>query len=120
MRGGDLTSQLAPAVGVIFEEIVRDFTTGKPNPPGKAFLESLVNKNFNIYLLTLMDERKTRAFCFKWAIPYTNVIQCDSVLEVPEVCWAHHLSVFYSTNERLLESVRSRGNPRCEAKKWEQ
>lgn len=118
MKGGQLSNKLAPGVGIFFEQVVYNF--GKLNEPGKAFLEHLISIDCNIYLFTLLSHRKVAAWCFKWAVPYTGIIEADSILELPQLSQAHHLSVFFATDDRLLEAVRSRGNPQIEAKKWEQ
>lgn len=118
MRGGELGTALAPCIAVRLENVVYNF--GKVNQPGKAFLEDLVHKGINVYLITLNDERKMKAWCYKWHIPYTQLWQLDSVFEIPEWTVAHSLAAYYDTDDRVLEAVSSRGREQVYAQKWEQ
>lgn len=118
MRSGDLSNELGYIVGIRYEAVLYNF--GKVNQPGKAFLENLFQTSCNIYLLTLLDERKAKAWCYKWGCPYTQLIQAESLLEIPEICVANKMLAYYDTDDRVLEAVRARGNPRTEAIKWNQ
>lgn len=116
MKGGTLSNQVAPGVGVRFEHCVYNY--GKINQPGRAFLDKLLNIDCNIYLITMLGERKVKSICYKWGLPYTYVLQADSTLEISELCRAHHLQIYYDTDDRVLEAVSARGNPKTEAQKW--
>lgn len=119
MLNGDLSNNIGQVVAVKFEAVVYNF--GKVNKPGKAYLEDLLYQgDKNILLITQMPERKVMAWCYKWAVPYSNVIQVDSVLEIPEITLAHHVSIYYDTDDRVLEQVRSRGKTRTLAIQWTQ
>lgn len=118
MRAGDLSANAAPAVGVRFENVLYNF--GKVNTPGKAFVEDLLQKDVNIFLLTLMDERKVRAWCYKWNIPYTQVFQAESKFELIDIAIAHKLVVLYDTDERVLEMASARGKHQMATVRWEQ
>lgn len=117
MRYGDLSSEAAPKVAVRLEAVVYNF--GKVNLEGKAFLESTADKGFNVLLLTLLDFRKMMAWCYKWGIPYTQIIEADSTLEIPDLLKNHHVVAYFDTDDRLLSEVRFRCN-RTEAVQWQQ
>lgn len=118
MRGGELSNELGTTLGIRFENVVYDF--GKVNQPGKAFLEHLQSTNINVYLVTLLEERKAHAWCYKWGIVYQRVIQADSTLEIPDIAVANKFLVYYDTDDRILEAVSARGNPQTKAVKWQQ
>lgn len=118
MRGGNLSNETARGVGVRFEHVLYDF--GKVNPPGRAFIEKLVAQGLNIYLLTLNDERKSKAWCVRHNIAYTHLFQCESTLEIAEVAQEHGLLAYYDTDDRVLEAVASRGKEQVYAQKWQQ
>lgn len=118
MRGGELSNYTAPAVGVRFEWII--YNAGKLNQPGKAFMESLMSKEVNAYIFTMLGERKAMAFCYKWHVPYSTIFGCESTLEIAELCVAHKMLVYYDTDDRLLELVAGRGTVQTSTIKWEQ
>jgi hypothetical protein len=118
MRAGNLSSETAGGIGIRFEHVLYDF--GKVNQPGRAFAENMVVKGLNIFLFTLNDERKSKAWCLKHNIPYTYLFECDSVLEIAEIVQAHGLLAFYDTDDRALEAITSRGRQRVHAQKWQQ
>lgn len=118
MRGGNLSNRSARGVGIRFEHVLYDH--GKVNQPGRAFIESLVAQGLNIYLLTLNDERKSKAWCVRHNIAYTYLFQCDSTLEIAEVAQEHGLLAYYDTDDRVLEAVASRGREQIHAQKWQQ
>lgn len=118
MRFGNLSNELAHAVGVRFEHVIYNF--GEVNKPGKAFCENLLQQHCNLYLVSLLPERKVRAWCYKWGVMYTNILAADSTLEIPPLCQAHHMLAYFDTDDRVLQAVRERGSPRVEARKWTQ
>lgn len=118
MRSGNLSNELAHVIGVRFENVIYNY--GKVNQPGKAFCEDLLQKNCNLYFVTTLHQNKVRSWCFKWGVGYTNILVADSLLEIPELCRAHHMLAYFDTDDRLLQSVRDRGTPRIEAIKWSQ
>lgn len=118
MIKGDLSNELATKVAIRFEAVIYNF--GKVNKEGEAFVESCMNKGFNVLLVTLLPERKAMAWCYKWCVPYTQLVQASSTLEIPEILHYHHVVAYFDTDERLLAEVAMRGNPQIEAMKWEQ
>lgn len=118
MRTGNLSNEVAKGVGIRFENVLYDF--GKANQPGKAFVENLVTKGLNIYLLTLNDERKSKAWCWRHAVAYTQLFQCESTMEIADVVQAHGLLAYYDTDDRVLEAVASRGKQQVYTQKWQQ
>lgn len=118
MDRGDLSNDLAPAVGVRFEHVLYNF--GKVNEPGKAYVESLLRRDINLYLYTTLPDRKVRAWCYHWGVLYTRVISAESTLEIPELCRAHKLMLYVDTDDHILQAVSERGNPQIQIKKWEQ
>ena len=120
MKHGDISAASAPIVGVRFEAIVRNFTNNTPNQKGVAYLESLLNLDCSILLLTLMDRRKALAFCYKWNVPYQKLVQIDSVLEIPQLLQAHKAQIYWDTNSKVIENVRSSGPIQINAKLWEE
>ena len=118
MEKGNLSNTLARPVGVRFEAVVYNF--GKVNPPGKALCERLLTQDCNLYLYSSLFERKVKAVCYKWSIPYSRVYGDLSPLEIPELVWAHKLVLYIDTDDRLLQGISERGNPQVETKKWTQ
>ena len=118
MRHGNLSNEIATKVAIRAEAVIYNF--GQLNNEGKAFAESCVNKGFNLVLITMLPERKIRAWCYKWAVPYTYVIQADSTLEIPEILFQHRVAAYFDVDDRLLAEVSLRGNPQIEAIKWKQ
>jgi hypothetical protein len=118
MRSGNLDNRLAIKIGIRAEAVIFNF--GALNKPGKAFAEASVAKGFNVLLVTLLEERKIQALCYKWAVPYTQCVQASSNLEIPEILLAHGVVAYADTDERLLSEISMRGNPRIEAIKWTQ
>lgn len=108
MRAGDLDNTAAPAVGFRFEEVV--YLYGKIDAGARAQLEyNLFTRDYNVYLISLLPERKVAAKCFKWNVPYTRVIHVDSLLEIPEVCKAHRMLEYFDRDEKVLENVGMTG-----------
>lgn len=118
MKHGDLSNEMAPVIGLRFENIVYNF--GKVNGPGKALCEGLLSRDCNLYLFSTLPERKVASWCYKWGLGYTRIIEAAGPLEIPELCINHHLTVYYDTDERLLAEVSMRGNPQIRTIKWEQ
>jgi hypothetical protein len=119
MLGGDLSKIKAPVVGIRFEHILYNF--GKPNQPGRAFVEDLMfNRECNVYLFTCLPERKAKAWCLKWNVPYTEVFGAETVYELVDLAVAHELMAYYDTDDRVLEAVSSRGKQQTATTKWEQ
>lgn len=120
MRQGDLSQDLAPAVGFRFERLIRT-EQGKLNKAVKGFIQNVLGRlDSNVYIITTEDERKAIAFCVKWGVPYTRVIQADSLLEIPDICIENHLVSYYDYDTHVLQNVRARGKERTDAIQWTQ
>lgn len=116
MKGGDLSNEVAPGVGMRFERCIKT-VEGRLNRSAKAYLESLGHIDVNIYIITTGDYRKALAFCVKWAIPCLRVIKADSLLEIPDICNENHLLTYYDMDVNVLQNVRARSRG-VEAKAW--
>lgn len=120
MRGGDLSNELAPIVGMRFEGVVKT-GGGKLNRAAKAFAQNLVmNAGYNIYIITTGNHRKALMFCVKWGFPWTQVLEADSVLEIPDICIENELRSYYDVDDQVLSNVRGRGKERVQAEQWTQ
>lgn len=120
MRHGDLSKAMVPSIAVRWEYVVWDPTGGKPNLVGKAHLEKLYNNELLVILITSADERKAKAKCYKWNIPYSKLLGVDSVLEIPEIAQAHKIIAYWDVDQRVLDNVKSSGPAQIETFKWEQ
>lgn len=117
MRGGDLSSDIAPSVGIRFERVIKT-EEGRLNRSAKAYLQSLLRLDVNVYIITLGDSRRCMAFCAKWGVPYTRVIGADSTLEIPDIVRENDLLSYYDMDETILQNVNSRGTGKVEVKLW--
>lgn len=117
MRHGDLSNELAPAIGIRFEGVIKT-EEGKLNKAAKAFLSSRSLQDINTYIITTGARRSALAFCVKWHIPYTDIIQADSTLEVPDIVREHDMIQYWDTDNLILQNVNSRGSGRVEVKQW--
>lgn len=118
MRGGDLSNEVAPTIGMRFERVLRT-EEGRLNRSAKAYLESLSRGlGVNVCILTTGDHRKARAFCYKWSIPYNEIVECESTLEIPDVCREKDLLTYYDYDVHILQNVNSRGYGKVDAKQW--
>ena len=116
MRLGDLDNSIAPAVAFRFENVI--YLYGQIDQGARAALEyNMFQRDCNVYILTLMSQRKVMAKCLKWAVPYTRVIQVDSALEIPEICKVHRILEYYDRDEKILENVGTTGF-QTKATKW--
>ena len=116
MRLGDLDNHNAPVIGFRFENVV--YLSGSIDRGARAQLEqSMFTRDCNVYIITTMSQRKVQALCFKWAVPYTQVIQADSVLEIPELCRVHRMLEYYDRDAKVLENVGVTGF-QTKAIKW--
>lgn len=118
MLGGDISNETAPGVGVRFERIIRT-QQGRLNRSAKAYLQSLVQLDVNIHIITTGDSRKCMAFCAKWAVPYSKVIAAESDLEIPDIVNENVFIYYYDVDKNLLSNVNSRSRG-SEAKLWTQ
>lgn len=117
MLNGDIGNELAPSVGCRFERVIRT-EEGKLNRSAKAYLETIGRTISNVYLITTGDRRKCMAFCIKWAVPYFQVIECQSTLEIADVVREHDMLYYYDMDVPVLQNVNSRGAGKVEAKLW--
>lgn len=118
MKHGDLSIDLAPAVGFRFERLIKT-EEGRLNKSVKAFIENVIGHlDANVYIITSGNERKCRAFLLKWGIVYTRVIEAESPLEIPSICIENRLATYYDYDLDILQNVRARGKDRVEAIQW--
>lgn len=117
MRAGDISDEVAPAIGLRFERVIKT-EEGKLNRSAKAYLLSIARLDVNIHILTTGDPRRCMAFCLKWGVPYHRVIGCESTLEIPDVCREQDLLTFYDMDKTILQNINSRGYGKIEAKQW--
>lgn len=118
MRNGDLSDEIAPGIGLRFEGIVKT-EEGKLNRSAKAYLQSIARLDVNVYLITTGDPRRCMAFCVKWGVLGYKVINVTSTLEIPDVVREMGLLTYYDIDDNILANVRSRGQNRVEALRWE-
>lgn len=117
MKDGDLSNEIAPIVGIRFERVLKT-EEGKLNKKAKGFIESFMNLDVNVYILTMTDSRKTMAFLTKWAVPYNKVISVDSPFEVADVVREHDMLYYYDVDRDVLQNVNSRGGGKVKVQQW--
>lgn len=118
MKFGDLSNDLAPIVGFRFEKVIKK-SDGKLNKQVKSYMQDVLLKTgCNLYILTTGDRKKALSFCVKYNIPWTQVIEIDSVLEIPEVCIENKMIVYYDNDGEVVYNVNSRGKERVTAQAW--
>lgn len=105
MRGGDLSNQLAPYVGIRFERIIKT-DEGQLNRSAKAYMERILGKEVNLVVIS-NDKRKALAFLTKWHIPYTQVLQADSRFEIPRLCQEWKLISYFDVDPDTIQDVNS-------------
>lgn len=107
MRLGDLSNEMAPATGFRFEGIIKT-ADGHLNSHGKGFLMSLMaDSRFNCYLVTTKDPRKAHAFCLKWGVPYSSIIEVVE-LEIPDVVRERKMVAYWDMDKEVLLNVNAR------------
>lgn len=116
MRGGNLSNELAPAMGIRFENIIKT-VDGKLNRAAKAYLEKLDSQDIRLVVITT-DKRRALAFMTKWRVPYSQVLEAESSYEIAELCRENDFIFYFDVDTDVLHSVRSRG-PKIAAEKWE-
>lgn len=119
MRGGDLSNEIAPAIAMRFERVIKT-EEGKLNKAAKAYLQTIHRIDVNVYIITTGPERKAIAFLMKWGVPYFRVIECTSTLEIADVCREMDVLTYYDYDVELLNNINSRGHGKIEAKQWTQ
>lgn len=117
MRGGDLSNELAPAIGFRFEEVIKT-AEGKLNRAAKGFIEQVGRLNTNIYIITTGPQRKALAFIVKWGIPYTHVIEAETRLEVADIAREHDLITFFDVDTEVILNLNTRGNKKVKGELW--
>lgn len=117
MRFGDISNERAAGMGIRFELIVRG-QDGSLNKQGKGFLERLASSEFNIYVITTGDKRKTLAYLAKWNVPYNYVLDAETLFEIADLCIEHKLIQYYDTDTHVVSNVISRGKQRTEGVLW--
>lgn len=117
MLRGDLTNEPAPGVGIRFERVVKT-EEGKLNNSVKSHLQYIVrNVDANIYIITTENSRKAAAFCVKWGVPYRQIVEAVSDLEIPDICNHMELLQYYDLDQRVVQNVNSRSRG-CRAELW--
>lgn len=118
MRGGDISNEPAPAMGIRFERVIKT-DEGKLNRAAKAYLERLASMDLTIYIITTGDKRKCLSFLVKWGVVYNNVVEADSLLEISDIARENQFITYYDVDTDVLHNVRSRGQNRTAAELWE-
>lgn len=109
MRGGDLSNHPAPSVAVRYEEVIRTHD-GALNRAAKAYLQNLWRElNVNVHILTTESARRAMAFCVKWGVPYTKVIETNP-LEIPLLCLENEYATYYDRDKEVLSNVDARAS----------
>lgn len=119
MLKGELSNELAPAVGVRFERILKT-EEGKLNKQGKGFLEKLMGLDINTYIITTQDRRRVMAFLAKWRVPYTNVFEADTKYEIPDIAREQDMITYYDVDVPVLQNINTRGNKKVKGELWTQ
>lgn len=117
MRGGDLSNDMAPYVAFSFDRVVKR-PDGKLDPRAKGLLLQFMESDKNVLLITEEDKRKCMAFCMKWGVPWNQVIEVDSVFEIPDVCREIDVLWYWDTSDKILSSVRARGGLQVKVERW--
>lgn len=105
MRGGDLSNELAPYVGIRFERVIKT-EEGLLNRAAKAYIEKILRTDVNLVVIT-NDRRKALAFLTKWHVPYTQVVQADSRFEIPRICAEWNLISYFDVEPDAIQDVNS-------------
>lgn len=118
MRGGNISNDIAPAIGFRFERLIKT-EEGKLNRHVKGYIEQVIGDlDLNVYIITTNGQRKALSFCYKWGIPYTRIIQADSLLEIPEIVNENSLLTYYDLDLDVVQNVNSRGRKGVKAELW--
>lgn len=118
MRGGDLSNEVAPAMGIRFERVVKT-EEGRLNKALKGYLQSLSRSvDVNVYIISTTERRKALSFLLKWAVPYNEVIHADSLIEIPDIVREHNMLTYYDLDRNVVQNVNSRGSGKIDAKLW--
>lgn len=119
MRGGDLSNEQAAGLGMRFERVIKT-EEGKLNRAAKAYLQTIMRLDVNVFIITTGDFRKAVAFCVKWGIPYTRVVEAAGTLEIPDIVRENDLVTYYDLDQFVLQNINSRGHGKVDAKLWTQ
>lgn len=118
MRNGDLSNEIAPSMGLRFEGCIKT-AEGKLNKTAKAYLGQLGrNVDVNIIVITTGDRRKALSFLVKWTVPYTRVVQADSLLEIPDIVRENDMIEYWDMDREIVQNVNSRGSGKINSKLW--
>lgn len=117
MRGGDLSNDLAPAIGIRFERVLRT-EEGRLNKAAKAFIERISSVDANIFIVTTGDRRKALAFLTKWRVLFSQVVQADSTLEIPDICREQDFITYYDLDKAIIQNLNTRGNKKTKGELW--
>lgn len=118
MRGGNISNDVAPAIGFRFERLIKT-EEGKLNRHVKGYIEQVLGDlDLNVYIITTNGQRKALSFCYKWGIPYTRIIQADSVLEIPDIANENTLLTYYDLDLDVVQNVNSRARKEVKAEQW--
>lgn len=118
MKGGDLSNESAPGMGVRFEKVIKT-EEGKLNKSLKGYLQYVTRSvDVNIFVITTNDRRRALAFLTKWGVPYNEVIEADSSLEIPDIVRENNLLTYFDLDKELLSNIKARGNEKVRAELW--
>lgn len=117
MRGGDLSNEIAPGIGIRFERIIKT-EEGRLNKKAKGFLEDLASVEYNVYIITTGDRRKCLQFLTKWRIPYSDVFAAETDYEVADIVREHDMLTYWDIDREMLNSVNSRGPGNIKVEQW--
>lgn len=116
---GDITNDPAPGFGIRFERAIKT-EEGHLNRSVKRYLHHVARSiDANIYLITTENPRKAAAFCVKWGVPYRQIVEAASDLEIPDICNEMELVQYYDLDQRVVQNVNSRSRG-CKAELWTQ
>lgn len=118
MRGGDLSNEVAAGIGIRFERVIRTEDEGKLNRAAKDYLLKIGNVDVNSYIITTNNYRKAAAFCHKWGVPYTRIIEAAGPLEIPDIVRENDLVTYWDLDKFVLDNINSRGHGKVDARLW--
>lgn len=119
MRGGDLSNEAAVGVGIRFERVIKT-EEGKLNSSAKDYIHEIMWVDLNVYLITTGDLRKAAAFCLKWGVPYSKIIEAAGPLEIPDIVRENDLVTYYDMDQMVLQNINSRGHGKVQVQLWTQ
>lgn len=117
MLGGDLSNEMAAGVGFRFERVIKT-EEGKLNKSAKAHIQNILRLDVNLYIITTGDFRKAVAFCVKWGVPYSRILEAAGPLEIPDIVRENDMLTYYDMDQFVLQNINSRGHGKVQAQLW--